>query len=89
MKKVLMFTLCSLLFSLLSYGCEVIEGSTETSSDLSTTIQSFYRAYISNLSDDHKTDSILSKYYNRLKDFVQETLSIDGYDFVLDGWEAK
>jgi hypothetical protein len=90
MKKVLMFTLCSLLFSLLSYGCEVIEGSTETSSDLSTTIQSFYRAYISNLSDDHKTDSILSKYCTtELKDFVQETLSIDGYDFVLDGWGGE
>ena len=82
MKKILMFTLCSLLFSL-SYGSEILEGS----SDLSMLIQSFYRAYVTEACDVSKTDSILSMYCSEeLKVFVQETLYTDGYDFITDGW---
>ena len=82
MKQILFFTFCSILFSL-SYGRDCIEGS----SDLSMLSKSFYRAYVAEASNDYKTDSILSKYCTvELKDFVQETLSTDGYDFITDGW---
>lgn len=85
MKKIIMITFCSLLLTL-SFGSEITKASTDTSADMSATVQSFYRAYITDLDNDLKCDSILSRYCTtELKDFIQETLSIDDYDFVLDG----
>lgn len=62
------------------------DGNSLCTPDTSMMIKSFYSAHIINLDDEAKNDSILSKYCTKeLKDFVKETLSIDGYDFILDG----
>lgn len=87
MKRIIVITFCSLLLTI-SFGSEIKEDSTDTSPDMSATILSFYRAYITDLDNDLKCDSILSKYCTKeLKDFLIETLHTGpGYDFVLDGW---
>lgn len=82
MKRVILLTICSLCI-LFTYS-DTISINTMETSDLSDTIQFFYRTYIINILDDSKVDSILSKYCTKeLKDYVQ---SIDEYDFISGGW---
>lgn len=82
MKRVILLAIC-LLFVLFTYSETIIVNTMETS-DLSDSIQLFYRTYIINILDDSKVDSILSKYCTKeLKDYVQ---SIDEYDFISGGW---
>ena len=82
MKRVILLTICSLCI-LFTYS-DTISNNTMETSDLSDTIQFFYRTYIINILDDSKVDSILSKYCTKeLKDYVQ---SIDEYDFISGGW---
>lgn len=82
MKRVILLAIC-LLFVLYTYSDTIIVNTMETS-DLSDSIQLFYRTYIINILDDSKVDSILSKYCTKeLKDYVQ---SIDEYDFISGGW---
>lgn len=87
MKRIIVITFCSLLLTI-SFGSEIKEDSTDTFPNMSATILSFYRAYITEADTDIKIDSILSKYCTKeLKDFLIETLHTGpGYDFVLDGW---
>ena len=85
MKKNILF-LIFLLIVTYTFGSECKSSQTMSNPDTTTIVQSFYYAYCSNWKDSVKVDSILSKYCTKkLKDFLLNTESIDGYDFVTDG----
>ena len=84
MKRLLSF--CLLVFSL-TVSSSAREWPPIIEEDMSETIRTFYRAYVANLGNDAKIDSLLSQYCTpALKSAVQEAIEQDDYDFVLNGY---